>query len=152
MASASFGAHDLKRFVSDVYYLDVWNTAVHYHLTHSIVLAAAPVVVAAMRRHRQRTGLTAGQQMRQSLGLRTGAGEGVTAAMRGSKRSSGEVRLRPYRNWSATLIASGSVIFCGSLYALVLTEKGRPWGLIAPVGALSMIGGWSVEHAQVACS
>jgi len=60
--------------VSDVYYLDVWQTAAHYHLTHSIVLGLAPVVVAALRRQRARTGLSVGQQLRQTLGLRKGAG------------------------------------------------------------------------------
>lgn len=140
MAAGSFGAHGLQALVTDVYYLDVWKTAAHYHLTHSIVLGLAPVVVAALRRQRARSGQNFVQQLGHTLGLGGTRARARTKAANG--KAPAEVRLRPYRNWSATLIATGTALFCGSLYGLVLTEQGRPWGLIAPIGAIAIPLGW----------
>ena len=39
------------------------------------------------------------------------------------------------------LFASGIVLFSGSLYALVLTDR-RAFGAITPLGGLALIGGW----------
>jgi uncharacterized membrane protein YgdD (TMEM256/DUF423 family) len=45
------------------------------------------------------------------------------------------------RSHAATLLAAGTGIFSGSLYALVLTGQ-RKLGAITPVGGLLMIAGW----------
>jgi uncharacterized membrane protein YgdD (TMEM256/DUF423 family) len=43
--------------------------------------------------------------------------------------------------WVAVLLVAGLVLFCGSLYALVLT--GATWpGMVAPVGGLAFIAAW----------
>jgi uncharacterized membrane protein YgdD (TMEM256/DUF423 family) len=41
----------------------------------------------------------------------------------------------------AGLFVAGTVIFSGTLYALVLTGRG-PWGAVTPVGGLLLLGGW----------
>lgn len=43
---------------------------------------------------------------------------------------------------SAPLITAGSVLFCGSLYALVATDAGA-WGAVAPIGGVLLVAGWS---------
>jgi uncharacterized membrane protein YgdD (TMEM256/DUF423 family) len=43
--------------------------------------------------------------------------------------------------WVAGLLVAGLVLFCGSLYALVLT--GATWpGMVAPAGGLAFIAAW----------
>lgn len=44
---------------------------------------------------------------------------------------------------AAPLVAAGTVLFCGSLYALVATDAGA-WGAVAPVGGVLLVAGWSV--------
>jgi uncharacterized membrane protein YgdD (TMEM256/DUF423 family) len=43
--------------------------------------------------------------------------------------------------WANTLFSSGMVIFSGSLYVLVLTQK-RWLGAITPIGGTALIAGW----------
>lgn len=38
-------------------------------------------------------------------------------------------------------MALGSIVFSGSLYALVLTEN-RTWGAVTPIGGLALLVGW----------
>lgn len=45
------------------------------------------------------------------------------------------------RAHSALLFGVGNVLFAGSLYALVLTER-RWLGAVTPLGGLAYIGGW----------
>ena len=42
---------------------------------------------------------------------------------------------------AAALLAAGTVVFSGSLYALVLTNV-KALGAVTPVGGLLMVGGW----------
>ena len=42
---------------------------------------------------------------------------------------------------AATLVVTGIVLFCGSLYALALGAA-RPVGVLTPLGGLAWIGGW----------
>ena len=43
--------------------------------------------------------------------------------------------------WSGWLLASGTVLFSGSLYALALTSQ-RGFGWVTPVGGLCLVLGW----------
>jgi uncharacterized membrane protein YgdD (TMEM256/DUF423 family) len=53
------------------------------------------------------------------------------------------------RQWPASALpafagwffVAGSLIFCGSLYLLALTDK-RRWGAVTPLGGLAFIAGW----------
>jgi uncharacterized membrane protein YgdD (TMEM256/DUF423 family) len=43
--------------------------------------------------------------------------------------------------WAGWLFVAGTVLFCGSLYALALT--GARWlGAITPLGGIAFLGGW----------
>lgn len=44
MALGAFGAHGLRNRITDQRLLEVWNTAAHYHLMHSVVLAVTPFI------------------------------------------------------------------------------------------------------------
>ncbi|MFZ4508481.1 MAG: DUF423 domain-containing protein [Fimbriimonas sp.] len=44
------------------------------------------------------------------------------------------------------LLATGTILFGGSLYALVLTGQ-RLWGAVAPLGGASLIFGWILLSA-----
>lgn len=44
--------------------------------------------------------------------------------------------------WSALLIGAGTVLFCGSLYALTFGAP-RALGPVTPLGGLALIGGWA---------
>lgn len=48
--------------------------------------------------------------------------------------------------WQATaagwLFVAGTILFCGSLYALTLTGE-RRWGAVAPVGGVCFLLGWA---------
>ena len=46
------------------------------------------------------------------------------------------------RNIVCGLLFTGTVIFCGSLYTVVLMNDRNPYGKPAPIGGLMMIGGW----------
>ena len=47
----------------------------------------------------------------------------------------------PLLGWAGWLLIAGVLIFSGSLYLLVFTEKA--WlGAVAPIGGASMIAGW----------
>lgn len=47
----------------------------------------------------------------------------------------------PWLIWSAVLMLIGIILFSGSLYLLVLTDK-RWFGFITPFGGISFIAGW----------
>ena len=49
----------------------------------------------------------------------------------------------PARRWTGAgvLVAAGTVLFSGSLYALALLDIGI-FGAVAPVGGVSLLGGW----------
>lgn len=43
--------------------------------------------------------------------------------------------------WSASLLVAGTIVFSGSLFALVLFDL--PWlGAVTPIGGVSLIAGW----------
>ncbi len=44
--------------------------------------------------------------------------------------------------WAARLFLAGTLIFCGSLYALALTGETR-LGMITPLGGVAFLAGWS---------
>lgn len=44
-------------------------------------------------------------------------------------------------HWSARLFFGGTLLFAGSLYAMVLTDV-RKLGAITPIGGTALIGGW----------
>ena len=49
---------------------------------------------------------------------------------------------RKLLGWSATLLVTGTVIFCGSLYALAFTSAAlAAYG--APVGGITLMAGWA---------
>ena len=41
------------------------------------------------------------------------------------------------------LFVAGTILFCGSLYALVFTGQ-KMWGAVTPLGGLCFLGGWAV--------
>lgn len=43
---------------------------------------------------------------------------------------------------AATLVASGAVVFAGSLFALALTGA-RLWGAVTPLGGVLLLAGWA---------
>ena len=43
----------------------------------------------------------------------------------------------------ATLLLVGTLLFCGSLYALALTGV-RAWGAVTPFGGLALLVGWAL--------
>lgn len=134
----AFGAHGLKARVSDVYYLDIWQTASQYHLAHALAIGLAPLAVGLARRHRARTGRTILQSLKADL---FGA---ATAKPSGGGAKKGPVGARLtvlYRNWSARSFLFGTVFFSGSLYVLTLTEN-RKWGAVTPIGGVGFILGW----------
>jgi uncharacterized membrane protein YgdD (TMEM256/DUF423 family) len=91
----AFGAHGLKARVPPESVAS-WNTAVEYHLLHSVVLLALALYAA---------------------------------------NGGGEAR------WAMRLLASGVVLFSGSIYVLVL--GGPRWmGPITPLGGVLLIAGW----------
>jgi len=55
-------------------------------------------------------------------------------------RDSGALR------WSAVLLATGILLFCGSLYALTF-DSPRLVGVVTPVGGVTLIAGWLVFAA-----
>ncbi len=44
-------------------------------------------------------------------------------------------------SWSTLLIASGTIVFSGSLYILALSGK-TIWGAVTPIGGVLLITGW----------
>ena len=47
----------------------------------------------------------------------------------------------PLVNWSGMLVLGGTLVFCGSLYALAAGAP-RIMGAITPLGGLALIAGW----------
>ena len=57
------------------------------------------------------------------------------------------VHKRKHLGTAAVLLASGTLVFSGSLYLLAFTQW--HWlGMITPIGGLLMIGGWIVAAAS----
>jgi uncharacterized membrane protein YgdD (TMEM256/DUF423 family) len=48
----------------------------------------------------------------------------------------------PWAAAAAWLFVAGSVVFCGSLYALTLSGA-RWWGAVTPLGGLAFLAGWA---------
>lgn len=138
---ASFGAHGLQALVTDVYYLDIWQTATKYHLVHALALAAAPFVVTALRQHRARTGLGVGASFLSNLGFGCIVkGKGASASKSSASKTVGRKA-----NWAARCFMFGTVAFSGSFYLLALTEN-RAWGKVAPIGGAALMAGWSDQQ------
>ncbi len=56
------------------------------------------------------------------------------------------VRLFPQQgllHWAGWAFISGTILFCGSLYAIVFTGV-RGFGAVAPLGGLSFMAGWVI--------
>jgi uncharacterized membrane protein YgdD (TMEM256/DUF423 family) len=56
VALGAFGAHGLKTRVKDVKLLEVWDTAVKYHLVHSLIgllatLPTHPILISMLKQH-----------------------------------------------------------------------------------------------------
>mmetsp|Transcript_17558 Transcript_17558/g.38281 ORF Transcript_17558/g.38281 Transcript_17558/m.38281 type:complete len:120 (-) Transcript_17558:315-674(-) len=45
-------------------------------------------------------------------------------------------------NLSGSLFTAGIILFSGSIYMLVLTGRGFPWGPMTPIGGLLLTAGW----------
>lgn len=45
--------------------------------------------------------------------------------------------------WSGWCFVAGTVLFCGSLYALAMTGQ-RGFGVVAPLGGLAFLVGWAL--------
>lgn len=131
----AFGAHGLKARVTDTYYLDIWQTAAHYHLVHALAIAVTPIAVGAMRRHRAKTGQTVWQSVISNFTQRITPNNNTTNTTVATPK-------RAYRNWSGRAFLFGTVFFSGSLYALTLTEN-KKWGAVTPIGGVGFILGWS---------
>ncbi len=58
--------------------------------------------------------------------------------------------VRPEGGWGAPVVAFtlGSLVFCGSLYLLALTGV-KQWGMVTPLGGLSLIAGWALLAVRV---
>ena len=102
VALGAFGAHALKKLLSEKYLL-VFETAVRYQFYHVFALVAVAVL------------------------------------------------LKEFPNshllWSGRLFCLGILLFCGSLYLMVLLEamgqQGFKWvGAITPLGGICFIAGW----------
>ena len=57
-----------------------------------------------------------------------------------ARQSPARCQLATVAGWS---FIAGIVIFCGSLYALVLTDT-RTWGAVTPFGGLAFLAGWTL--------
>jgi uncharacterized membrane protein YgdD (TMEM256/DUF423 family) len=97
VAFGAFGAHGLKSRLSPER-LETFETAVRYHLVHSLAVLAA--VFAAARWPASPLPIAAG--------------------------------------W---LFTAGILLFSGSLYALIASDK-RWWGAVTPFGGVAFIAGW----------
>jgi uncharacterized membrane protein YgdD (TMEM256/DUF423 family) len=59
---------------------------------------------------------------------------------------SGLAAARWSSGWAAAAgwcFVAGGVVFCGSLYALALTDK-RAWGAVTPIGGVAFLTGWAL--------
>jgi len=109
----AFGAHALRSRLTPER-LATFETGVRYQLWHALGLFAV-VMVGSLRL----------------------AEPGVTHPF---------VVLEGSMGWPAELagwlFVAGTILFCGSLYALALTGK-RWWGAVAPIGGTCFILGWA---------
>lgn len=99
VALGAFGAHALREKVTDTL-LHTWETAVHYHAIHTLVLLALAIL-----------------------------------AMSQPSLSDSVSR-------SALIFQGGILLFCGSLYALVLSGT-KILGIITPIGGLILLAAWA---------
>lgn len=60
VATGAFGAHGLKARIQDKQLLDIWSTASHYHLIHSIAICLSSIVLPNNRGNRSAQLFTAG--------------------------------------------------------------------------------------------
>jgi uncharacterized membrane protein YgdD (TMEM256/DUF423 family) len=51
------------------------------------------------------------------------------------------IRSTPALRIAATAFLVGIVVFCGSLYLLVTTQRGA-WGAVTPIGGVAFLVGW----------
>jgi len=58
----------------------------------------------------------------------------------------GKTPERPLLRWAGWLFVVGCCLFSGSLYVLALSGV-RLWGMITPVGGVSLLGGWAALAA-----
>jgi len=137
VALGAFGAHGLKNRVSHPRFVEIWSTGAQYHLAHTFALCLAPLAVAAARRHRARTG----QQPLAAYLSNIGLSKRAVALRSTASAAASNLRLAPYRNWSARCFVVGTVIFSGSLYALAFTEQTK-LGAVAPIGGFALMAGW----------
>lgn len=57
-------------------------------------------------------------------------------------------RVNPFLSWAAWLMLTGIILFSGSLYLLVFTDKS--WlGFITPFGGVAFIAGWVILALSV---
>lgn len=138
----AFGAHGLKARVSSPYFLEIWQTAAHYHLVHALAIGLAPVVVGALVKRRVQRGQSVGEALRANLfgGGKQRGSKFIADATQRAKATAAILRL-PRRNWAASCFLAGTVVFSGSLYALTLTEN-KKFGAITPLGGAAFILGW----------
>jgi len=113
VAAGAFGSHGLQpKLPPDR--LAQFETAVRYQLWHALALFAV-VMVGSLRF----------------------ADPGTTHPF---------VLLEGAMGWPAALtgwlFVAGTVLFCGSLYALAVTGR-RRWGMLAPLGGTCFILGWA---------
>jgi len=113
VASGAFGSHALRAKLPPER-LASFEIGVRYQLWHALALYAV-VMVGALRF----------------------ADPGTTHPF---------VLLEGAMGWPAALagwlFVAGTVLFCGSLYALALTGR-RWWGMVAPLGGTCFILGWA---------
>ena len=80
---------------------------------------------------------------------RTGASYGLAHALAAVLAGTvAALRRSPAALWAGRLLLAGSVVFSGSLYALVLLDL-PVLGAVAPVGGLTMIAGWATLAVAV---
>ncbi len=115
VAVGAFGSHALRAKLSPERLAQL-ETAVRYQLWHALALVAV-AVVGSLRF------ADPGMLHPEELVVLEG-GIGWPAALAG---------------W---LFVAGTVLFCGSLYALALSGR-RRWGMVAPLGGTCLLLGWA---------
>jgi uncharacterized membrane protein YgdD (TMEM256/DUF423 family) len=119
VAIGAFGAHGLRRVVTDASLLNAFEVGVRYQLIHGVGLLA----LGALPRDVLRP-------------LASPPGEHHHAA--------GDV-LSSFTGRAPEMLLAGTTLFSGSLYALAITKPASrpPWlGPVTPLGGLVQIAGW----------
>jgi uncharacterized membrane protein YgdD (TMEM256/DUF423 family) len=120
VAVGAFGAHALEgRVPADL--LVTYETGARYHFYHSLGLVCVGLLTLLRGAHAEPAAIAPGD---------AAGNAALDPAMR---------RLR----WSAALMATGIVLFSGSLYVLALT--GMRWlGAVTPLGGVSFLAAWAL--------